>query len=317
MEIVHTDVCGPMKTTSHGGARYFLTFIDDFSRKTHVYLLKAKGETFEKFKQYKALVENEIGHKIKVLRSDNGREFVSKKFDAFLAECGIQRQTSAPYSPQQNSVAKRANRTIMECARSMILAQGLELEFWGEAVNTAVYIKNRCPTKAIDSNTPQEAWSGRKPNVSHLRVFGCKAFAHVPYEKRNKLESKSMPCVFLGYYEGTKAYRLMCVKTKRIIKSRDVVFIEGSKEIGGVPQLEKEENVVVHEEVEGEEPLTFSQDTPLNETRMEGVQNESTPSSSSEEEFVVSNDNPSCEPSKATKGMASGLVDCYLLKILM
>ncbi len=317
MEIVHTDVCGPMKTTSHGGARYFLTFIDDFSRKTHVYLLKAKGEAFEKFKQYKALVENEIGHKIKVLRSDNGREFVSKKFDAFLAECGIQRQTSAPYSPQQNSVAKRANRTIMECARSMILAQGLELEFWGEAVNTAVYIKNRCPTKAIDSNTPQEAWSGRKPNVSHLRVFGCKAFAHVPDEKRNKLESKSMPCVFLGYYEGTKAYCLMCVKTKRIIKSRDVVFIEGSKEIGGVPQLEKEENVVVHEEVEGEEPLTFSQDTPLNETRMEGVQNESTPSSSSEEEFVVSNDNPSCEPSKATKGMASRLVDCYLLKILM
>jgi hypothetical protein len=77
-----------------------------------------------------------------------------------------------------------------------------------------------------------------------------------------------MPCVFLGYYESTKAYRLMCVKTKRIIKSRDVLFIEGSKEIGGVPHLEKEENVVVQEEVEGEEPLTFSQDTPLNETRM-------------------------------------------------
>jgi hypothetical protein len=100
LEIVHTDVCGPMKTTSHSGARYVLTFIDDFSRKTHVYLLKAKGEAFEKIKQYKALVENKIGHKIKVLQSDNGGEFVSKKFDAFLAECGIQRQTSAPYSPQ-------------------------------------------------------------------------------------------------------------------------------------------------------------------------------------------------------------------------
>jgi transposase InsO family protein len=180
LEIVHTDVCGPMKTTSHGGARYFLTFIDNFSRKTHVYLLKAKGKAFEKFKQYKALVENKIGHKIKVLRSDNGGEFVSKKFDAFLAKCGIQRQTSAPYSPQQNGVAERANRTIMECARSMILTQGLELTFWGEAVNMAVYIKNRCPTKALDSKTPQEAWSDRKPDVSHLRVFGCKAFAHVP-----------------------------------------------------------------------------------------------------------------------------------------
>jgi hypothetical protein len=298
LEIVHTHVCGLIKTTSHGGARYFLTFIDDFSRKNHVYLLKAKGEAFEKFKQYKALVENEIGHKIKVLRSDNGGEFVSKKFDAFFAECGIQRQTSAPYSPQQNGVAERANRAIMECARSMILAQGLELEFWGEAVNTAVYIENQCPTKTLDSKTPQEAWSGKKLDVSHLRIFGCKAFAHVPDEKRTKLESKSMPCVFLGYYQGTKAYRLMCVKTKRIIKSRDVVFIEGSKQIGGVPHVEKEKNVVVHEEVEGEEPLNLSRDTPLNETRMEGVQSESTPSSLSEEEFVVSNDNSSYEPSQ-------------------
>ncbi len=93
-------------------------------------------------------------------------------------------------------------------------------------------------------------------------------------------------------------YRLMCVKTKRIIKSRDAVFIEGSKEIGGVSHPEKKENVVVHEEVKGEEPLTFSRDTPLNETRMEGVQSESTPSSSSEEEFVVSNDNPFSEPSQ-------------------
>jgi transposase InsO family protein len=118
-----------MRTTSHGGARYFLTFIDDFSRKTHVYLLNAIGKMFEKFKQYKAFVENKIGHKIKVLRSDNGGEFVSKKFDTFLTKCGIQQQTNTPYSPQQNGVVERANRTIMECARSMILAQGLGLEF--------------------------------------------------------------------------------------------------------------------------------------------------------------------------------------------
>jgi transposase InsO family protein len=88
-----------------------------------------------------------------VLRFDNGGEFVSKKFDTFLTKCGIQHQTSAPYSPQQNGIVECANRTIMECARSMILAQGLELEFWGEAVNTTMYIKNRCPTKAIDSKT--------------------------------------------------------------------------------------------------------------------------------------------------------------------
>jgi transposase InsO family protein len=142
LELVHSDVCGPMKTTSHGGTRYFVTFIDDFSRKTHVYLLRAKGEVFDKFKEYKALVENQIDMKIKTLKLDNKGEFVSKKFDNFLHECGIQRQTSAPYTPQQNGVAERANSTILECARSMIRAQGLDLKFWVEAVNTAVYIKN-------------------------------------------------------------------------------------------------------------------------------------------------------------------------------
>jgi len=222
--------------------------------------------------------------KIKVLRFDTRGEFVSKKFDAIFAKCGIQRQTSVPYSPQQNGVAERANITIMECARNMILAQGLELEFWGKAVNTTVYIKNQCPTKALDSKTLQETWSCRKPDVSHLRVFGCKT--HVHGEKRTKLQSKSMPREFLGYYGGTKVYHLMCVEIKRIIKSRDIMFIEWAKEIGGVPHPKKEENVVVHDEGEGEEPLNFSRYTPLNETRMEGVQSESTPSSS-EEEFVV------------------------------
>ncbi len=111
----------------------------------------------------------------------------------------------------------------------MILARKLEFEFWGQEMNTMMYIKNRCSTKALDSKTPQEAWSSRKPHVFHLKIFGCKAFPHVPDEKRTKLESKSMPYVFVGYYEGTKTYRLMCVETKRIIKNRDVMFIEGSK----------------------------------------------------------------------------------------
>jgi hypothetical protein len=138
----------------------------------------------------------------------------------------------------------------------MILAQGLEFEFWVEVVNTTVYIKNQCPTKAIDSKAPQKTWSGMKPDVSHLKVFSCKTYAHVPNEKRTKLESKFMPYVFLRYYESTKAYRLMCVKIKKIIKSRDVVFIEGSKKEGGVLHPKKVENVVMHEivnkEVEGE-----------------------------------------------------------------
>ncbi len=239
--------------------------------------------------------------KIKTLRSDNEGKFVSKKFNNFLHECGIQRQTSAPYTPQQNGVAKRANRTIMECARSMIHAQGLDLEFWAEVVNTAVYIKNRCLTKALESKTSQEAWTGRKPNVFHLRVFGCKAFAHIPDEKRSKLESKSMPCVFLGYCEGTKAYHLMCVETKRIIKSQDVVFLEGTKEVKGVhddrPPSKEEEHVIVDEVVNDDELVKDANPISLKEKPTEDVKgDEFTLNSFSEEEFVTSQNEGLNEP---------------------
>jgi hypothetical protein len=101
----------------------------------------------------------------------------------------------------------------------MIRAQGLDLEFWVKVVNMTVYIKNRCPTKAFDSKTPQEAWTSTKPDEYHLKIFNCKTYAHIPDEKKNNLKSKSIPCVFLGYCEGTKTYHLMCVETKRIIKS--------------------------------------------------------------------------------------------------
>jgi transposase InsO family protein len=124
-----------------------------FSKKIHGYILKVKREVFNKFKAYKALVENQIGIQIKTLQFDNGGEFVSIKFDNFLHECGIQQQTNAPYTPQQNGVAERANRTIMECARSMIRAQGLDLEFWAKAVNTKVYINNRCTSSLVKDPT--------------------------------------------------------------------------------------------------------------------------------------------------------------------
>ena len=129
LELVHSDVCGPMRTTSMGGGRYFLTFIDDFSRKVWVYVLKSKREVFEKFVEWKALVERQSECKIKVFRSDNGGEYTSKRFDEFLCIHGIARHTSAPYTPQQNGVAECANRTIVEMARSMIHSQGLGQEF--------------------------------------------------------------------------------------------------------------------------------------------------------------------------------------------
>jgi len=182
----------------------------------------------------------------------------------------------------------------------MIRAQGLDLEFWAKAMNTTVYIKNRCPIKALESKTPQEAWIGRKLDVSHLGVFGCKTFAHIPDEKRSKLKSKSMPCVFLGYCERTKAYHLMCVETKRIIKSRDV-FLEGTKKVEGVHHnrspSKQVDHVVVDEVVNDDELVKDVNPISLNEGSLEGVEgDESTSNSSSKEEFTRPQDEGLNEP---------------------
>jgi transposase InsO family protein len=179
-----------MRTTSLGGARYFVTYIDDFSRKVWVYLLKSKGECLEKFKEFKALVETQSEHKIKVFRSNNGGEYISKGFKGFLKAHGIEKQTSTPYRPQQNGVAEHANRTLVEMVRNMLHAQNLKKSLWAEAVVNAAYTRTRCPSRALPSITPEEAWSGRKPYISHMRVFGSIAYAMVPDDKRGKLDAK-------------------------------------------------------------------------------------------------------------------------------
>jgi transposase InsO family protein len=199
LEIVHSYVCRSMRITSIGGAKYFVTFIDDFSRNVWLYVSKTKYECFIRFEKFKAFVETQSEHKIKTFRLDNGREFMSKAFMKFLMEHGIAKETSTPYWPQQNAVAERANRTIVEMARSMIHAQKLDKSFWAEAVVNTVYTNNRCPTRALEHMTPEEAWSERKPSVAHMRVFGCLAYAMVPDEKRGKLDAKGTKCLFLGY----------------------------------------------------------------------------------------------------------------------
>ncbi|CAL5412844.1 unnamed protein product [Camellia sinensis] len=177
LELIHADLCGPMQTKSFGGSRYFLLFTDDYSRMSWVYFLENKSEAFEKFKHFKAKVEKQSGFCVKVLRTDRGGEFLSKDFDLFCEENGIQRELTTPYTPEQNGVAERKNRTVVEMARSMLQAKGLSNGFWAEAVATSVYLLNLSPTRAVMNRTPVEAWRGTKPSVSHLRVFGCIAYA--------------------------------------------------------------------------------------------------------------------------------------------
>jgi transposase InsO family protein len=178
LDVVHSDVCGPMSTTSLSEYVYYVSFIDDYSRKTWIYLLKAKNEVFGKFKEFKALVENLTERKIKTLRSDNGGEFTLEEFKEYCKEVGIKRELSTPYNPQQNGVAKRKNRTIMEVVKAMIHDQDPPMHLWAEASKTAMYVHNRSPHKVLENKTPEEMFLGEKPKVSHLGIFGCLVFVH-------------------------------------------------------------------------------------------------------------------------------------------
>lgn len=140
LALIHTDLCGPMSITSLGGALYFLLFIDDYSCYTHIYFLKQKSETFSYFQSYKTLVEKQTSKQILILRSNNGGEFISKNFNTFCKDHGIQRHFTNPYTPSQNGISKRKNRTLVEVARSMLQISSLSCSFWAEVTATACYL---------------------------------------------------------------------------------------------------------------------------------------------------------------------------------
>lgn len=169
------------------------------------------------------LMKNEKRCYLKCLRTDNGLEFCSKEFDNFFMEKAIKRHRTVPLNPQQNGVAERANRTILERVRSMLLASGMEKKFWAEAAATAVKLMNMCPSSSIGGDTPEFTWYGEFGSYSHLRFFGCKTYAHL---KQSKLYARALRCVMVGYQPGVKGYMLWCVEpgNHKIIVCRDVVF---------------------------------------------------------------------------------------------
>ena len=228
LELIHSDVCGKLDTKSLSGAEYFLTFIDDKSRFAWVYVLKQKSEVFSKFVEWKAMIEKATGKQMKTLRSDNGGEYVAKDFEHYLKSNGIRHQLTVRKTPEQNGVAERFNRTLVEMVRAMLSDSGLAKKFWAEAVSTACYLRNRSSTTAVRGMTPHEALYGEKPNVQHLKVFGCDAYAHVPKDERRKLDAKAQRCVLLGYGTETKGYRLFNIENDKVFFSRDVKFNEST-----------------------------------------------------------------------------------------
>lgn len=195
LELIHSDICGKICPSSHGGANYFLLFIDDATKYTWVYFLKTKDVCFDKFKEWRTLVEKQFDNSVKILRTDRGGEFCSNAFESFLKTAGIKHEKTIPKTPQQNAVAERYNRTLVESVRCMLSCSMLPKTFWAEALTTAVYVKNRSPAASLENLTPYEALFKLKPSVGHFKIFGSVCYIHVPKDERLKLDFKSVKCV--------------------------------------------------------------------------------------------------------------------------
>lgn len=226
LELLHADLCGPITPPTIANNRYIFVIIDDFSRYMWSILMKEKSDAFSRFKAFKEQVERDLEKKIMTLRTDRGGEFTSTEFHDYCNINGIKRHLTAPYTPQQNGVVERRNRTLMEMTRSTLKAMKVPNYLWGEAVRHSTYIINRVPTRALENMTPYECLRKKKPNLSHLRVFGCLAYAKIDSAMLKKLDDRSLALVNFGTEPGSKAYRLYNPTTRRIVVSRDVVFNE-------------------------------------------------------------------------------------------
>jgi hypothetical protein len=225
LEVVHSDIVGPIRTTSHTGKRFILSFLDEFTAFSTVYVLESKTQVLEKFKEYVARTKNLFNCNIKEFRCDNGTEFTNREFREYCKSLGIRMGFSPPYCPQCNGRIERFNRTLIEKTRTLIKDSGLEKKFWDEAILCAAFLYNR--TMNSKGQVPAVSWYNKNVDYSRLRVFGCNAFFLVPKAKGlEKFEGKTYKLTFVGY--NPEGYRLLDQKSGKIIISRDVKFDESS-----------------------------------------------------------------------------------------
>jgi hypothetical protein len=191
-----------------------------------------------------------MNKKIKMLRTNNGGEYTSKEFVAFCKSAGIRRELIVPHNPQQNGVAERKNRSIEETVKALLNDQGLSMFLWGEAVMTTIYVQNKSPHRILKDMTPEESFSGKKPNMENLRIFGCSVYSHIPKDKRNKLEPSGKKGIFVGYSDSSKAYKIYIPEQHKIEVNRDVTFNEKMAFKKSIEETIKEE--------EYEEPIEES-----------------------------------------------------------
>jgi hypothetical protein len=219
------DLFGPIAYISIGGSKYCLVIVDDYSRFTWVFFLQEKSQTQDKLKGFLRRAQNEFGLRIKKIRSDNGTEFKNFQIEGFLEE-GIKHEFSSPYTPQQNGVVERKNRTLLDMARTMLDEYKTPDRYWAEAINAACYSINRLYLHWILKKTSYELLTGKKPNVPYFRVFGSKCFILIKRGRKFKFAPKVVEGFLLGYDSNTRAYRVFNKSTGLVEVSCDIVFDE-------------------------------------------------------------------------------------------
>jgi transposase InsO family protein len=224
LERVYVDLCGPMPCVSRSGHLYSMNVIDDFSSYVWSLPLKSKSNAGPVLQSWLRAVENQSGHRLKILVSDNG-ELVSRSTHEWCSLLGIEHQKTAPYTSAHNGRAERLHRTLLDKARAMRLACNAPLNLWDEFCATSAYLTNLTASSSLQGCTPSELWFQRVPALSHLREIGCRAFALIQ-SHNPKLFRRSRPCVLIGYAPHSKSYRLWDPSTGQVFNSFHVSFVE-------------------------------------------------------------------------------------------
>jgi len=224
--LVHSDVIGPMSVPTPKGRRYMMGAVDDYSRYKVIVPIAEKGHAKDALMRVLNLWENVTGERVLTIRTDDGKEYCGPTFDKWVSDKGIRHETSAPYAHQHNGVAERFNRTVQEHMLAVLTEARLDHKYWGEAATAVTRALNRTPQRG-QTTTPYELFYGRRPDVSTLRVFGCRAWAYLPPEVRRKLDPRALPATHLGYAEESKGYRVLI--NGRVYIRRDVTFDETAR----------------------------------------------------------------------------------------
>ena len=225
-DLIHSDIWGPAPVPTEGGSKYFVIFVDDFSRYTWIYLLHHRSELVSIYQTFHKMIETQFNRTVKVFRSDNAQEYNDKSFLSFLDSHGTLPQRSCPYTSQQNGRAERKHHHILDVVRTLLNSASLPERFWGEAALIAVYTINRIPSPTTHNKSPFELLYGQTPDYSSLRVFGCACFVSLPPHERTKLQPRTRLCCFLGYGVSQKGFRCYDPISHRLRVSCHIEFWE-------------------------------------------------------------------------------------------